>query len=238
MKLSRQEKDSLRESFRNMDFHTKADYIFTYYKLPILLMLIAFLILSSSLYHHITRKETVVYLGLVNVSVGTDLENTLTQGFLKTTGANLKKNQVNIYSGLYLSMDPAAEDHEYAYASRMKVMAAVNARQLDIVLMNQEAYNIFSQSGYLLDLSDCMKEYASYLTENDVVLEDNAIEFQLNEADEHRVVTERAVNGIDISRFPLFQNAGFTAPVYAGILANSPRLSASTEYLHYLIQDS
>ena len=237
MKLSRQEKDSLRENFRNMSFRAKADYIFTYYKLPILLIMIAVFILSSGIYRHFTEKETVAYLGFVNVSVGTDLEHMLTQGFLEYTETDTKKNQVNVYSGLYIAMDPAAEDHEYAYASRMKVMAAVNARQLDIVLMNQEAYNIFSQSGYLLDLSDCMKEYSSYLTENDVVLEDNAIEFELNEADEHRVVTERAFNGIDISRFPLFQNAGFNAPVYAGILANSPRLSVSAEYLRYLLQD-
>ena len=41
-----------------------------------------------------------------------------------------------MYSALYLSDDPEAENHEYAYASQLKLMGAINAGSLDVVLMN------------------------------------------------------------------------------------------------------
>lgn len=233
MKLSQQEKDSLRESFQKMDTRAKVDYIYTYFKWYILLGVVALMVLGSVVYRQVTKKDTVIYLGLVNVSVGTDLETALTLDFLEDADLNPKKNQIQVYSGLYLSDESSEENHEYAYASRMKLMAAVNAKQLDVVLMNREAYDILSQSGYLLDLSGCATELAPYLTENNVVHEDNSIEFQLNEADEHRIITERAVNGMDVSQLSIFRNAGFHDSVYIGIIANSPRSSAAVGYLEY-----
>ena len=235
MKLSQQEKDSLRENFRKMDTRAKVDYIYTYFKWYILLGVIALMVLGSAVYRQVTKKDTVIYLGLVNVSVGTDLETALTLDFLEDTGLNPKQNQIQVYSGLYLYDESSAENHEYAYASRMKLMAAVNAKQLDVVLMSREAYNILSQSGYLLDLSGCATAFAPYLTENDVVLEDNSIEFQLNEADEHRIITEQAVNGMDVSQLSIFRKAGFPDSVYIGIIANSPRYSVTIPYLEYLV---
>ena len=235
MKLSQQEKDSLRENFRKMDTHAKVDYIYTYFKWYILLGVVSLMVLGSVVYRQVSKKDTVIYLGLVNVSVGTDLETALTLDFLEDADLNPKNNQIQVYSGLYLTDDSSVENHEYAYASRMKLMAAVNAKQLDVVLMNREAYDILSQSGYLLDLSGRATALAPYLTENDVVLEDNSIEFQLNEADEHRIVTERAVNGMDVSQLSIFRNAGFPDSVYIGIIANSPRYSVTIPYLEYLV---
>ena len=234
MKLSPEEKAARKETFRKMDTRAKADYIYTYFKWYILLAIVALVILGSIVHRQVTKKEPVLYVGLVNVSVGTDLKTGLTQSFLENVNLDPKKNQVRVYSGLYLSDGASTGNHEYAYASRMKLMAAVNARELDVVLMNREGYDLLSQSGYLMDLSGCPAALCPYLTENDVVLEDNSIEFQLKEADEHRVVTERAINGMETSQLPLFRNAGFQAPVYVGIIANSPRYSAALSYLEYL----
>ena len=86
MKLSQQEKDSLRENFRKMDTRAKVDYIYTYFKWYILLGVIALMVLGSAVYRQVTKKDTVIYLGLVNVSVGTDLETALTLDFLEDTG--------------------------------------------------------------------------------------------------------------------------------------------------------
>ena len=66
-----------------------------------------------------------IYLGLANVSIGTDLETALTLDFLEDADLNPKRNQIQVDPGLYLSDETSAENHEYAYASRMKLMAAV-----------------------------------------------------------------------------------------------------------------
>ena len=60
MKLSPQEKEAQRKVFRAMSPEKKAEHIYTYYKWPILLALIALLILGSTVYRQLTKKEPVV----------------------------------------------------------------------------------------------------------------------------------------------------------------------------------
>lgn len=174
-----------------------------------------------------------MYLAYLNVSVGEDMEAWLTEGYLTCRGLNPKRNEVRLYRNLYLSEDPDASDHEYAYASRMKLLATVNSRQLDLVLMNREAYNLCSASGYLLDLSDILD--SACLTANQVILEDNAVEYNLNAAQEYTAVTETVYNALELTQLSAFQKAGFSDSVYIGIIANTPRLTESQDYLDYLI---
>ena len=65
-------------------------------------------------------------------------------------------------------------------------------------------------------------------------MEDNAIEYALREANRYQAVTEEITSGIDVSALPLFQEAGFSDPVYLGVVANSPRLPAVIQYIAYL----
>ena len=241
MKLTKEERAARRNAFREMSVADKADYIFTYYKLPIILVLIALWFVCSTVYRQITKKEAVLYSAYINVSVGDDLEKQLNEEFISAAGADPRKAEVYLYRGLYLSDNASTENHQYGYASRLKLLAAIEAKQLDVVLMNQEAYDILSQNEYLLDLSGFLSEDSSfypllapYLSTNTVIIEDNAIEYNLNEADEYVAVTKGVVNGIDVSAFPMFFEAQFPDAVYLGIIANSPRLSAALQYIEYL----
>ena len=97
--------------------------------------------------------------------------------------------------------------------------------------------------GYLLDLNELLQkeapellpDAAAYLTENEVILEDNAIEMELGTADAYQAVTESAANALEVSAAPLFVPAGFPEPVYLGVIANSPRLSAAIAYIQYVL---
>ena len=233
MKLSPEERRQRREMFRQLSRAKKLEHIWLYYKAPILLTILALGILLSGVYRAATKKEPVVYLAYLNVSVGEDMEARLTEDYLTCRGLNPKRNEVRLYRNLYLSEDPDASDHEYAYASRMKLLAAVNSRQLDLVLMNREAYDLCSASGYLLDLSDILD--SACLTANQVILEDNAVEYNLNAAQEYTAVTETVYNALELTQLSAFQEAGFSDSVYIGIIANTPRLPESLDYLDYLI---
>lgn len=241
MSLTREETAARRAAVQKMSLAGKLEYIFTYFKLPILLGLVALYLVSSAAYRQITKKEVILYTAHINISAGDELEARLTGGFLSASGANPKRTEIDLSRGLYLSDNPSLENHEYQYASSLKLMAAINAEQLDVVLMNQEAYDIFSRKGYLLDLSGLLaSDGALYrrlepcLTVNTVILEDNSIEYTLNQAEQYRAVTEEVVNGLDLSLFPLFQGAGFSEPVYLGVVGNSPRLPAVVQYIAYL----
>lgn len=73
------------------------------------------------------------------------------------------------------------------------------------------------------------------MIENEVILEDNAIEYNLNEATSHEVITESAVNGIVVSGLQAFASAGFSDAVYLGVIANSTRTEWILRYLDYLV---
>ena len=72
--------------------------------------------------------------------------------------------------------------HEYTYASRMKILSTIDAEQLDVVLMDREAFDAFSQKGYLSNLDELLAEeapalhqqLAPYFVTNTVILEDNS----------------------------------------------------------------
>ena len=233
MKLSAEERRQRQEMFRQLSRAKKLEHIWLYYKAPILLTILALGILISGVYRAATQKEPVVYLACVNVSVGEDMEARLTEDYLTCRGLNPKRTEVRLYRNLYLSDNPAASDHEFAYASRMKLLATINSRQLDLVLMNREAYDLCSASGYLLDLSNMVD--SAFLTANQVILEDNAVEYNLNEAQEYTAVTETVYNALELTQLSVFQEAGFSGSVYIGIIANTPRLAACQDYLDYLI---
>ena len=245
MKLTVQERAAREEAFRRMNAAEKLDYILTYYKLPLILTLLFVYAVCYGTYRHVSRKEVLLYVACINVTVGEDMENTLSEGFVHFSGEDSRKSEVYVYHDLYLSNDPALSNHEYAYASRLKLLAAVDAEQLDVVLMNQEAYNLLSGNGYLLELSprlfgsnpELYQRIQPFLVENDVILEDNALEYHLNEAENYRAVTVREVNSMVISRFPRFQNADFSGDIFLGIIPNSPRLASATEYIAYLASD-
>lgn len=234
MKLTKQQKAAHRAAFRAMSPGEKLEYIWEYYKWPILLTMLVLGILIWAAQRELTKKEPVLYLALVNVTVGEDLEQALTTGYLTASDKNPRRQEVYVYRDLYLSDDADVLNHEYAYASRTKVMGAVQTQKLDVVLMNREAYDLLSAQGYLLPLDD---PALPPLVSNEVVVSDNAIEWQLNEAATHERVTETVQNALAMSDCPLFQAAGFEGNVYAGVIANSPRPAEALRYLQYLSSD-
>ncbi len=239
MSLNPEERRQRRGEFRRMDLADKLSFLFTYFKLPILLGLIALILLGGGIHRWVTHREPVLYAAYINVSVGEALEARLNEDFLTAEGYDPRKTEVYLYRALYLSNDAADSDHEYAYASRMKLLASIDAKQLDLVLMNREGYDILSNSGYLLPLpellSECgCSELEPMLAENAVIVADNAVEVELSEAERYEAVTEEAANAIDLSGHPLFREAGFPDAVYLGAIANSPRLDAAGQYLKYL----
>lgn len=220
----------------------KIQYIWDYYKLPLAVLCIFLYIIFYILYHHFSYKNTVLYTALVNVTVGEDLEKGLTIDFLNFLNLNTSKNKLELYTGLYLTDDEQNAYHPYTYASRMKILATIDGELLDVVLMNKEAFDAFSQNGYLCDLDlllsqknpDLYNSLKSYFISNIIILEDNASDRVFNPSIPYSAVTEESCFGLDLSHTKLIHQAGFEETVYLGILANSPRMDTALHYLEYL----
>ena len=143
----------LKESFKKMTFKEKIEYIFAYYKLPVITAIIAAAVLISTAVERANRKEPVLYTAFANVGIGETLLGHLSDEYLTFAGKTSKQT-VSVYLDLYISDDASSENHQYAYASKLKVLGALSSRQLDVVFMNKEAYDLFSSSGFLCRLDD------------------------------------------------------------------------------------
>lgn len=214
-----------------------------YYKLPIVVLCILLYILGYSLYGHFTHKETILYTALVNVSASDSLTEQLSTGFLDSLDQDTSKTTMQLYTGLYLTDDETNPYHEYTYASRMKILASIDGKQLDVVLMNKEAFDAFSQNGYLCDLEellssedvDLYNRLKPHLVTNTVILEDNSTDLQLDPSITYQAVTEEHPFGLDLSQTSMISDAGFSDIVYLGIIANSPRTEEAIDYVRYLL---
>lgn len=155
MKLPEKERQAHRDAFRAMSLPEKADYIFSYYKLPIVLAIIACVAVGSALYGWLTYKEPVLYLGFTNVAISDEKSAALTDGYLEAAGFDDRsKYGVTRYLDLYLASTETSVDTRFSYASRLKLLASIEAQKLDVVIMDSVAFETMRQSGFLLDLGD------------------------------------------------------------------------------------
>lgn len=230
------------ENLGSLHGRKKIQHILTYYKFPLILLCLLLYIIGYSLYGHLTHKETLLYTALVNVTAGDTLTGQLGEGFTAYLQADASKYQLRLYTGLYLTDDELNEWHEYTYASRMKILAAIEEKAMDVVLMNREAFDAFSQSGYLLDLDEFLSAEAPALyqllkpafADSIVILEDNGDDVALDASVPYEAVTEEHAFGLDLSGTELIRQAGFEDRVYLGVVANTPRKEMVIEYLRYL----
>ena len=241
MRGSPEERAAVRASFKKMPPAKKIDYILTYYRLPIFTAVVAIAVLISSLISQLTKKEPVLYIGFANVVVGETMQQTLTEDFLSAENIDLKKNEIIAYYDLYVSDNPPAEDHQYAYASKLKILGAINAEQMDLFLMNKEAWDQISASGFLLDLDELLKtdpalyqKLSEYLGTNTVILDDNSVEVSLGVEDTYESETEESANALDVSSFPVFRDAGFGGDIYLGAVANTKHAEQIVSYIRYI----
>ena len=152
MKLSPEERASHREAFRRMNLAEKLDYILSYYRLEIVIGLIAAVALGSILHAVLTRRERVVYIALANVVVSDEAVEALTGGYLRDRGYDEGTFEVGALWGLYLSDAETSADTRLSYASRLKLLGSIDSEQLDVVIMDKAASELLDASGYLLDL--------------------------------------------------------------------------------------
>ena len=242
MRGSPEERAAVRKSYYKMNKKEKAEYILTYYKLPLLTAFVVLAVGITSLVHTLTKKEPVLYTAYVNTVFGEDMTLKMTDDFLNDIGLDLKRNEVLVYKDLYIDEDPTLEDHQYVYASKMKILGAISAKQMDVALMNDNAFGQMSASGLLMEMDTVLKGDAQlyealrpYLMEGTVILEDNSVEYSLNEADTYEAVTEQQVNAIDVSEFPIFRNTGINGNLYVGVIGNTPRVEKVRAFLAYLL---
>ena len=235
-----------RSEFRSLTPKQKARFIWDYYKLPIAIGLIVLYMIVWQIIRAGTKKEIFLYGALINVAVEKDLETTLSTvpaaAFEQNAGESgaAKKQKspgiIQLSTGWYLTEHPDGDSFSYTQASQMKILASIDAQQLDFIIMDKEAFDAFAQNGFLLDLStvdfgDLQQLISGYFTENMEIVEDNAKEIALDPSIPYQSTTKTYPMGIDLSACPPIEQARFSEPVYLGMISNSPRCDHIISYV-------
>lgn len=234
-------KEEQKWSVKDVHGAAKIGYIWEYYKLPIVIGCIFLYIASYMLHGYLTHKDTVLSAALVNVTNVISSEE-LSTDFLNYLDTDVRKNEVVLYEGLYLTDDETSPDYGYVYASNTKITASIAGQLLDVVLMDRKAFDILAQRGYLCNIEeflvqkdpDLYEELRSDLVSNTVILEDNALDAQLDDSVTYSAITNEYPMGVDITGSPLLPESGINGSLYLGIISNAPHTDAAVEYLRYL----
>ncbi len=155
--MSRRASSSL---LRELKGWKKIQYLLDYYKFPLFLagvFLYAVIWFST---RSLTHKDYLLYLGFVNFAPSETLTEELTENYRREMGYKGKDESILLQNNLFLSSDENSEYHPYTYATKMRILGAIDAEQLDLVLMDREAFDAFSQNGYLADLQALLSDEA------------------------------------------------------------------------------
>ena len=142
---------------KDYDLHgiKKIEYILDYYKLPIVLSIIIIYIFCSLSYKLITKKNTLLSVAAINIEISNENIPKFSDDYLISRNFSSKKYNINFYNNLISEGNPNdGTSYEYAYASSMKLLALMTDKTLDIVLMDEKAYQTFSNNEYLYNLYD------------------------------------------------------------------------------------
>lgn len=184
----------------------KLEYIWDYYKLQIFAIVLIAIVLTSVIHGHITKKNPILYIGFINTSFHDSIMTKFGDSFIDAMNGD-SKDSCYFYTNLVLTENTNAASYEYIYASEMKLLASIESKELDIVIVNKEVLDALDKKEYLYDLSLLFPE--TYQTKT---------------------------THIDISNINFLSSAGIKDPVYLGVIANTPRIDMVKQYINYLQQ--
>ena len=236
----------------NLSLSSKIQYIWDYYKVPLFTAALLIYIICYIIFRHATDKDILLYVAAVNTPVQQETEdfiNSFPESDYAVSDADTKDSMesknaiVDLAKDLYLTSDPDSEYHQYVYASRLKILASIEAEKLDIVLADREAMDAFAAQGFLMPLESVFADDPQILDRLEtgtVILEDNQIDVLLDDSVTYEAVTRDEKAYLDLSGYAgrppglhrhhsQFAEAGYGCGICAAIVCGVSNLAASRQ---------
>ena len=228
---------------------SKIQYIWDYYKVPLFIAALVIYIIGYIGFRYAARKDILLYIAAVNTPVQKETEeyiNSFPESEYAVSDADNPKDSgrkaaVSLVQDLYLLSDPDSEYHQYVYASRIKILASIEAEKLDIVLADREAMDAFAAQGFLMPLEPVFSDDPQILERLEtgtVILEDNHLDVMLDESVPYEAVTRAEKAYLDLSGLSSLPGMPEDRPVYLGIIANTPRQNAALAFVRRLFEST
>ena len=138
--------------FKAMSPKTKAEYIWDYYKLPILLTILGAGLVISFIYNRVTYREPVLNVLMINCN---DMMNTDDSGFdefLTTYGYDPEESPVSVNASMYFPED----DYSQSFNEIQVLGTLIAAGGQDIFLGRGAIFLDYAEQGAFQDLSELL----------------------------------------------------------------------------------
>jgi hypothetical protein len=230
-----------RQKLKNLHGKKKLEYIWDYYKLPIGLILLALVMVIYGVYGHFHSKEQLFSVTCVNLDLTEELQTQISDDFIHDfLGLDTGSYNLLFDTNTYLTDEEQATDAQAAYAGQMKVMATFAAEQMDILFLNDYAFDTMAPNGYLMDLEEFLsaedpelyETVKSDLENNILIVEDNTDDILLDSSIEYEAVTEEHPFALSLSGSDFFSES--SVDIHLGIASNTTHRELVIQYLRYL----
>ena len=157
---------SVKEKFKTLSTKKKVEFIYDYYKLPIIAVLLGIIILSYTVYSIATKQDTYCNITYYGSNADSEELSTIKDTLNEKILSDDKKSTIFIES-IFVSPDSNYGDDP---ASTQAFAVKLAANEIDILLINKNYFNYFASQDMLLDLNSLPGFDSLNLSENDLIM--------------------------------------------------------------------
>lgn len=141
--------------FKELNSGQKLQYIWDYYKIPIIAVILVIVVITSFVRDVTSQKNTALSVVCVNASGGADTDgDSLFGDVLKSSGYDTSKNEISVNTNINISLDSNGLDYQ-----NMAVLAAhFSAHDYNICFMDDKTFDHYAESESFCDLRDYLDD--------------------------------------------------------------------------------
>lgn len=211
-----------REKLRSMNFRDKLWYIWNYYRFHMVAVILAIVVavnVGTVVYH--STFHTALHCMIINSRDEEGFQaEPLEQDFASWAGLGKKEEIISETTFLAFGDDAS----EYIYASMAKISALVAAKDLDVMICDEETLDHYSSMDGYLDLETVLPEDIFSVVKDRLYYTENAD-------------GTRHAYAVDISGTAFAEDSNIQlSPALFGIVSNSVRTDMAESLLRYIFE--
>ena len=219
--------DEIREQnakLKDAPLKDKLAYYKEYYLKTTLVIIAAVILVGYIAYSMITAPSDTAFAAYLYNNTGSSMDTGLLDGFVEYAGIDTKEHDAYIDATMRYTSD--ASDYD-GYMGLEKSMAVIAAKELDVIIGDQEAFDYFAKS-------ECFADITTILPEDLLAQFEDKLYYYTNEE-----TGETLAVGIDVSDSPKLQEYhyyDYTTPLF-GFIVNSNSLDNAVSFLRYIYNE-
>lgn len=156
---------SVKETFKSLSGKKKIEFIYDYYKLPIIGTLLAIIIISYMAYSFVTKQDTYCNITYYGSTINTDNFNKIKDILNENILGDDKKSTIFTDSLLISANSNYGDDPTTTQAFAIKLAA----NEIDILLVEKNNFEYFAANNMLLDLNSLEGFNSLNISEDELV---------------------------------------------------------------------